>query len=354
MKVSENQTKEQSSRALSDIHSGRGSLHIEDNRVSQQKAAQFKTEIQYQTGTLGDFDVGEKMHTFLDPTDPVHGSEPGTKVQKELMSNLKGRGYKAMVRGHLLNAELGGLGIAANLFPITSQANSQHKMTVENPVKEFLRDTGKYGIGEENRLEYSVEVRPIDDRPAVIFHCEVGSEEGNELLTNDITSEPEAGTTGSGSASVTTSKSFKNSDLPKGWGHIGKGYKAENEFHQATMNHTQIFSHAMETDEGIDGTTETDEGIDEFGIKQYLFDIWGSSDLTLHELFSMGNCPWISYDEELYSRWMRTPQEEQAGSFNDDAVNYVDLNVIENYIMFANNIPALKVFADFWRVEFEF
>ena len=350
MKVAENQVKIQSSRALPDSHSGKEGRHMEDNRVSQQKIAQLQTEIEYNTGEFLGSQTGSNMHALLDPDDPVNGSEPGTNVQKELMLGLKTQGYKAMVRGHLLNAELGGLGIAANLFPITSQANSKHKMTVENPVKDFLTNAAKNGIDEENRLEYEVGVEVLGNGPAAIFHCNAGIEGCEPSITNDITSEPQVGSTGSGSASdESTSMSFRNSNLPEAWGHRGRGYDAENELHTATMAHTQI-DVAKES---------TDEGIEDFGVRQYLWDIWGSSDKTINDLMlayapDAFFAPMLGPEfEESLEHWQNIDEKDRASCFDHDAVYLMNMEAVEEFIMTADP-PYLKQFADFWGVEFDF
>lgn len=73
------------------------------------------------------------MTAHLDPTDPVEGT--GTSGKQENIMNLLGRAY---MRGHLLNHDLGGLGIASNLFPITYSENSAHKNNAELKVKNSL------------------------------------------------------------------------------------------------------------------------------------------------------------------------------------------------------------------------
>ena len=83
--------------------------------------------------------VGKKMDAHLEQGDPINGSAPGDGVQSGLMKELKSVGYNRMIRGHLLNGQFGGLGVAMNLFPITAKANSMHKNHVENPIKSHIK-----------------------------------------------------------------------------------------------------------------------------------------------------------------------------------------------------------------------
>ena len=52
--------------------------------------------------------VGHEMRARLDPTDEIKGSEPGSGVQSGIMSSLKSIGIKRMIRGHLMNGQMGG------------------------------------------------------------------------------------------------------------------------------------------------------------------------------------------------------------------------------------------------------
>ncbi|MDR0948729.1 MAG: hypothetical protein LBM69_04340 [Lachnospiraceae bacterium] len=83
--------------------------------------------------------VGDKVIAQLDPSDSRAGTETGPTEQNRLMNWLnKQEQNSSLVKGHLLNHDLGGLGISENLFPITTKANSVHKNVVELPVKELL------------------------------------------------------------------------------------------------------------------------------------------------------------------------------------------------------------------------
>lgn len=83
--------------------------------------------------------VGKDMKATLDPDDPVTGSEPDIEEQGELIESINTFFKKeTFIRGHLLNADLGGPGLAYNLFPISSKANHNHSLMVEEPLKTAL------------------------------------------------------------------------------------------------------------------------------------------------------------------------------------------------------------------------
>lgn len=128
------QNKEKVSRKIDGGDMTRQRVQLRDMRIAQRQ-----TQIDYSTQVLhitdvGDWIVGKKMNALLDPRDPVKGSATNSTVQKGLMDRL-GRAY---LKGHLLNHDLGGLAIAANLFPITYAMNSQHNRMAEEPVKRSL------------------------------------------------------------------------------------------------------------------------------------------------------------------------------------------------------------------------
>lgn len=77
----------------------------------------------------------------IDVLTPGHprGSEPRDTALQALFTGLETSGESgshSYIKGHLLNHNLGGPGTAANLFPITTQANADHKSRVENLAKE--------------------------------------------------------------------------------------------------------------------------------------------------------------------------------------------------------------------------
>lgn len=71
------------------------------------------------------------------------------------------------LKGHLLNHDLGGPGLAFNLFPITSKANFLHYYKVEYPVKKLL------ALGAEVEYNVDVEERNSDELPGADFICNV-------------------------------------------------------------------------------------------------------------------------------------------------------------------------------------
>lgn len=226
---------------------------------------QWATEINYAPGyytyNSKTHVVGSQMIAYLDTTDEVNGSEPGSGVQKELMEDLKNvGGYKSMIRGHLLNDNVGGLGIAMNLFPITSQANSRHKNYVESYVKQAIKDDGK--AGSKGRLIYRVSVAPRPEdvdaaKPEASFVCDAAWENGEKVVSNTIESKPVSGGTGSGNVADTSavSKTFKTKDLPSGWGKKGAGY--DERLHGEVRKKTQIH--------GMDGSKLTGTEFGHYG-----------------------------------------------------------------------------------------
>lgn len=198
--------------------------------------------------------VGKKMVATLDPADKVKGSAPGSGVQALLMTGLKAQGYKRMVRGHLLNGQLGGLGIAANLYPISSQANSKHKLHMENYVKKAVKD--------DKKVKYTVEVVDAANKitsPKATFKCKAEQVSGGtwshaeSIVSNPGTASSRgSGIEGSISGS-TESKVFRSADLPSNWGQKGSGYNSSDSDHSNSVGKSS-FSHkgsALDVDEGL-------------------------------------------------------------------------------------------------------
>ena len=90
-------------------------------------------------GVTGKITVGHITNAILTPGQPVHGTAPDNS-QNELMDAIKpnGSSKNPYIKGHLLNHHLGGLGIAANMIPITDKANKLHEMFVEEGVKNLV------------------------------------------------------------------------------------------------------------------------------------------------------------------------------------------------------------------------
>lgn len=93
--------------------------------------------------TIKTKEVGGTMEAKLDPAKPIQGADAQSSFQKDMYDSLKhywNPGAKHWVRGHLLNANLGGPNVAPNLFPITGHANGDHLNYVENHVKQWVID----------------------------------------------------------------------------------------------------------------------------------------------------------------------------------------------------------------------
>ena len=63
---------------------------------------------------------------------------------EQLITKPKTPGEDKYIRGHLLNENLGGLGIAGNMFPLTANANKNHLTFAEKIVKEWAKDPLNY------------------------------------------------------------------------------------------------------------------------------------------------------------------------------------------------------------------
>ncbi len=115
----------------------------------------IKTEVKWETASLGGVTVGKRMQAdWLGPDHP-QGTPPGSGVQNGLMDKLITDPSKSAedkyIRGHLLNDNLGGEGKAHNLYPITADANKKHHDSIEDTVKRWV-NTEKYWVA------YRVEV----------------------------------------------------------------------------------------------------------------------------------------------------------------------------------------------------
>jgi hypothetical protein len=212
-------------------------------------AVQLQTEIHHTTGTF-DWDsggmtisepVGVSMWADLDPADRKAGSAPGAGVQHGMMQHLNATFPARMIRGHLLNGNLGGLGIAENLYPITNQANGQHEREVESQVKNEIH--------QGNRVRYRVDVVNAandDTNPDATFRCRVWRHTGGanftQILQKEINSQPGAPKGQQGTTNVTNlgqgldgRRQFRNASLHGGWRQNGKGMRANLQAGAATL-----------------------------------------------------------------------------------------------------------------------
>lgn len=132
-------------------------VHDDTTVAKGRGIAGMQTEIIYSSGTVtGSSDtVGVRMHAPV--LGPDHPSGSGPRGQDDLMSRLStatGRSDERYVKGHLLNDQVGGVGLPHNLFPITGRANGEHEATVERKVKAWI-ERGYW-------MTYTVEVELLD------------------------------------------------------------------------------------------------------------------------------------------------------------------------------------------------
>ncbi len=86
---------------------------------------------------------------YLAPNHP-QGSSPGASEQEGIFKYLptdgkipegsSKQGGAVYIKGHLLNDNLGGPGVAKNMFPISKQANSDHKNKIEKIAKDIVNN----------------------------------------------------------------------------------------------------------------------------------------------------------------------------------------------------------------------
>lgn len=111
----------------------------------------------YATGTAT---VGKSMEAWLDPDDPRQGWSAGVNnAQDSMMSAIRdlwGIDGSDLVKGHLLNDNLGGTALGENLYPITRGANKDHEIFAENAVKKRL-------WGDKLGMYYRVDVKGTPD-----------------------------------------------------------------------------------------------------------------------------------------------------------------------------------------------
>lgn len=111
-------------------------------------------------GTAGGDSVAIAM--VADPIgfDKTDGSEPRDSALRVVMNSLvtdpTRNSESKYIKGHLLNHNIGGPGDAANMYPITGEANSAHNRRVEERVKGWVTDNHYWAY-------YSVHVRSITE-----------------------------------------------------------------------------------------------------------------------------------------------------------------------------------------------
>lgn len=205
---------------------------------------QRKTKIEHKTekvtfGAGESNEVGVKMTAWLNPKKAMVGTSTGNP-QLALYKAVQNKTSVPMIRGHLLNHDLGGFGVAQNLYPITSSANSKHKTNVENPVGDELFKADKTaGLG----IYYEVNVKGVkntakdiaENNASFVFkaykvtgmtHTSTGTK-GTKFIDTEIISNPKESNTNKklrGQAIAlngTTLKKTKKKVLPN-WDHKGR------------------------------------------------------------------------------------------------------------------------------------
>lgn len=162
------------------------------------RVAQAATKITYTSKKINlggdDLIVGHKMEAELDVNDPVIGTATGVQWQwtRDMRMKYKGAG---VVRGHLLNHDLGGQAIPANLYPISTQANAEHSSKVEQPVKHLLNTVGNKSTPDsataakgddamaDDIIHYHVRVqeKKAGDPGDASFHCDFWIDETKKV-----------------------------------------------------------------------------------------------------------------------------------------------------------------------------
>lgn len=123
-----------------------GNKSLELNEGNPDHAKMFKQEVKFKTDTLLGDTVGVEM--TANPLGPNHpqGFQPTQGALKKIMEVLptekSNKGKDKYIKGHLLNDNLGGPGQAENLYPITAQANAEHRNEVEDKVVEWVNEKG--------------------------------------------------------------------------------------------------------------------------------------------------------------------------------------------------------------------
>lgn len=146
---------------------------LQDNRVVVQAKSYVKNEGQNFTWGKHKTMVGKKMEALLDPADPVRGESANINADQTPMMDALRAHYVInggdLVKGHLLNDNLGGKALNNNLFPITRAANKQHLMTTENYAKTQLWT-------HQSPIWYTVEVsgNPNANQPTHEFNVSLG------------------------------------------------------------------------------------------------------------------------------------------------------------------------------------
>jgi hypothetical protein len=137
--------------------------------------------------------VGHHMKAWLDPKSPLQGESANINKDQTPMMDALRKHYVInggdLVKGHLLNDNLGGKALSNNLFPITRAANKQHLVTTENYAKKELWTNSR-------PLWYTVDVTGVPNatKPQHAFSVALGEwnmatgKEGPKVVGGNIVS----------------------------------------------------------------------------------------------------------------------------------------------------------------------
>ena len=163
--------------------------HANSAAAVAQRATEITHTADYVTVDLDksskNFEVGKEMEARLDVGDPVVGTATGANWT--WMQALRNEYPKAnVVRGHLLNHDLGGFSNPENLYPISTEANANHSSEVEQKVKAMLN----LEYAKNHRVHYDVKVKETNkahNPKEAVFECSYGWEK-EKLKTTNIAS----------------------------------------------------------------------------------------------------------------------------------------------------------------------
>lgn len=223
---------------------------------------QLQTKVVHQEQTLTGDDylgvshsqlAGKKMTADLDPMYPIKGSKPGGSKSFSMYGMLNRDWSDTWIKGHLLNDNLGGLGILENLFPITASANKEHLNRVEQHVKNAVLTLDEWQnesptTRQGSYVRYTVEATPdeqtnfmanpdskLNCNATSYFHDTTKNYIGNSPVVNDIKIISSAGS----SEAEGHNEALKMKD----WGSVGSGKRGEGDRDKGKMEYVKDSSY---------------------------------------------------------------------------------------------------------------
>ena len=157
---------------------------IADQFVAGKAPIQLATENLTLNGATST--VATSMSAVLDPASPPSYGEASSvdtdldAIMNTLPTDPNWDGNRKFVKGHLLNDNLGGKANKNNLYPITGQANSDHKTKVENKIWDYMQ------TNTNSAITYTVDVT---DRSVVDKNMKLKKNSGsyNDIQTPKAT-----------------------------------------------------------------------------------------------------------------------------------------------------------------------